>query len=55
MLESVVIETTKRIDKHLMHDIYDQYKFKEHRFAIKHYFLLMQEDFVRYLLDVVGL
>ena len=54
MLESLVIETTKRIDKHLMHVIYELYKFKEHCLAIKHYFLLRQGDFVQYLMHVVG-
>ncbi|KAI3507647.1 hypothetical protein L1887_22636 [Cichorium endivia] len=52
-LESLVTESSKRIDKHLMDVIFNQYKFKEHCLAIKHYILLGQGDFVQYLMEVI--
>ncbi|KAD4888736.1 hypothetical protein E3N88_20809 [Mikania micrantha] len=53
-LESLVTEAAKRIDKHLMDVVYNQYRFKEHCLAIKRYLLLGQGDFVQYLMDIVG-
>ncbi|KAL2464741.1 Gamma-tubulin complex component 3 [Forsythia ovata] len=53
-LESLVTEAAKRIDKHLLDVMYQQYKFKEHCLAIKRYLLLGQGDFVQYLMDIVG-
>nr|XP_043636525.1 gamma-tubulin complex component 3-like [Erigeron canadensis]XP_043636526.1 gamma-tubulin complex component 3-like [Erigeron canadensis] len=52
-LESLVAEAAKRIDKHLLHVIFNQYKFKEHCLAIKRYILLGQGDFVQYLMDII--
>ncbi|XP_004303346.1 PREDICTED: gamma-tubulin complex component 3 [Fragaria vesca subsp. vesca] len=53
-LESLVDGAAKRVDKHLLDVIYNQYKFKEHCLAIKRYLLLGQGDFVQYLMDIVG-
>ncbi|CAK9169950.1 unnamed protein product [Ilex paraguariensis] len=53
-LETLVSKAAKRIDKHLMDVMYNQYKFKEHCLAIKRYLLLGQGDFVQYLMDIVG-
>nr|XP_043609048.1 gamma-tubulin complex component 3 [Erigeron canadensis]XP_043609049.1 gamma-tubulin complex component 3 [Erigeron canadensis] len=53
-LESLVTEAAKRIDKHLMDVVYNQYRFKEHCLAIKRYLLLGKGDFVQYLMDIVG-
>ncbi|GAB4843768.1 Gamma-tubulin complex component 3 [Ancistrocladus abbreviatus] len=53
-LELLVVEAAKRIDRHLIEVMYNQYKFKEHCLAIKRYLLLGQGDFVQYLMDKVG-
>ncbi|PWA77239.1 gamma-tubulin complex component protein [Artemisia annua] len=53
VLESLVTEASKRIDKHLMHAIFTNYKFKEHCVAIKRFLLLGQGDFVKYLMEIV--
>ncbi|MFS7953789.1 putative gamma-tubulin complex component protein [Helianthus anomalus] len=53
-LESLVTEAEKRIDKHLMHAIFNRYKFKDHCLAIKRFILLGQGDFVQYLMEIVG-
>ncbi|CAA3021025.1 gamma-tubulin complex component 3 [Olea europaea subsp. europaea] len=53
-LESLITEAAKRIDKHLLDVLYNQYKFREHCLAIKRYLLLGQGDFVQYLMDIVG-
>ncbi|KAL7582776.1 hypothetical protein Lser_V15G42467 [Lactuca serriola] len=52
-LESLVTESSKRIDKHLMDVIFNRYKFKEHCLAIKRYILLGQGDFVQYLMEII--
>eukprot|EP01018_Ginkgo_biloba_P005129 Gb_19455 [translate_table: standard] len=53
-LETLVVEAAKRIDRHLIDIMYDQYKFREHCLAIKRYLLLGQGDFIQYLMDIVG-
>nr|GEV64496.1 gamma-tubulin complex component 3 [Tanacetum cinerariifolium] len=52
VLESLVSEASKRIDKHLMHVVLNNYKFKEHCLAIKRFILLGQGDFVQYLMEL---
>ncbi|KAJ3677077.1 hypothetical protein LUZ60_002801 [Juncus effusus] len=53
-LETLVFEAAGRIDKHLMHVIYDRFRFKDHCLAIKRYLLLGQGDFVQSLMHEVG-
>lgn len=53
-LEALVVEAARRIDRHLIKIMYDQYKFRDHCLAIKRYLLLGQGDFIQYLMDLVG-
>lgn len=53
-LEVMVMEAARRIDRHLLKIMYEQYRFREHCLAIKRYLLLGQGDFIQYLMDLVG-
>eukprot|EP00250_Pteridium_aquilinum_P012464 c20743_g1_i1 orf=307-2976(+) len=53
-LEVMVMEAARRIDRHLLKIIYEQYRFRDHCLAIKRYLLLGQGDFIQYLMDLVG-
>lgn len=53
-LEVMVMEAARRIDRHLIKIMYEQYRFRDHCLAIKRYLLLGQGDFIQYLMDLVG-
>jgi len=53
-LERMVDMVAEKVNKHVLHLLFDTYKFKEHCLAIKRYLLLGQGDFIQYLMDTLG-
>jgi len=53
-LERMVKMVAEKVNKHVMHLLFDKYRFKDHCMAIKRYLLLGQGDFIQYLMDTLG-